>query len=166
MTEHSSVIFVFFFLAEYSSILLMCILTASLFLGGYLLDYTWLVDLYVYLVQFIDFDYWLELNTARAVSPGSFALSPGAEGLISGLILGVKSSALVFTFIWVRASLPRIRFDQLMSFCWTVLLPLLFAFIVLVPCLLFSFDAFVVDGLSLLALPFLATNIRLKSLIS
>jgi NADH-ubiquinone oxidoreductase chain 1 len=38
MTEHAAVIFVFFFLAEYSSILLMCILTASLFLGGYLLD--------------------------------------------------------------------------------------------------------------------------------
>jgi NADH-ubiquinone oxidoreductase chain 1 len=37
MTEHAAVIFVFFFLAEYGSILLMCILTSSLFLGGYLL---------------------------------------------------------------------------------------------------------------------------------
>jgi NADH-ubiquinone oxidoreductase chain 1 len=158
MTEHSAVVFVFFFLAEYASILLMCILTSSLFLGGYLMDFTWLVDIYVYLVQFIDFDYWLELTTARAVSPGSFALFPGAEGLISGLVLGIKSALLVFTFIWVRASLPRIRFDQLMSFCWTVLLPLLFAFIVFVPCILFSFDAFVVDGFSLLALPFFALS--------
>jgi len=40
MTEHAAVVFVFFFLAEYGSILLMCILTSILFIGGYLLfDY-------------------------------------------------------------------------------------------------------------------------------
>jgi NADH-ubiquinone oxidoreductase chain 1 len=37
MTEHAAVVFVFFFLAEYGSILLMCILTSILFIGGYLL---------------------------------------------------------------------------------------------------------------------------------
>jgi NADH-ubiquinone oxidoreductase chain 1 len=52
---------------------------------------------------------------------------------------------LVFLFIWVRASFPRIRFDQLMSFCWTVLLPLLFAFIILIPCILFQFDIFILN---------------------
>jgi NADH-ubiquinone oxidoreductase chain 1 len=36
MTEHAAVVFVFFFLAEYGSIVLMCILTSILFLGGYL----------------------------------------------------------------------------------------------------------------------------------
>ena len=40
MTEHAAVIFVFFFLAEYASIVLICILNTMLFLGGYLLDYT------------------------------------------------------------------------------------------------------------------------------
>jgi NADH-ubiquinone oxidoreductase chain 1 len=43
-------------------------------------------------------------------------------------------------FIWVRASFPRIRYDQLMSFCWTVLLPLVIAFIILVPCILSTFN--------------------------
>ena len=38
MTEHAAVIFVFFFLAEYASIVLMCTLTSILFLGGYLYD--------------------------------------------------------------------------------------------------------------------------------
>src|SRR5919197_1848133 len=38
MTEHAAVIFVFFFLAEYASIVLICILTSILFLGGYLLN--------------------------------------------------------------------------------------------------------------------------------
>ncbi|VTT60909.1 unnamed protein product [Fusarium fujikuroi] len=39
MTEHAAVIFVFFFLAEYASIVLMCIFTSILFLGGYLLEF-------------------------------------------------------------------------------------------------------------------------------
>jgi len=42
MTEHAAVIFVFFFLAEYASIVLICILNAILFFGGYLLDYTFI----------------------------------------------------------------------------------------------------------------------------
>jgi len=54
MTEHAAVIFVFFFLAEYASIVLMCILTTILFLGGYLLDYTFLL----YILQEIDYDYF------------------------------------------------------------------------------------------------------------
>ena len=54
------------------------------------------------------------------------------------VLLGIKSSTMVFIFIWVRASFPRIRFDQLMSFCWTVLLPLLFAFIIWIPCHMYA----------------------------
>jgi NADH-ubiquinone oxidoreductase chain 1 len=62
------------------------------------------------------------------------------EGLYYGLSLGIKSCVMIFIFIWARASFPRIRFDQLMSFCWTVLLPIIFAFIILIPCILYSFD--------------------------
>jgi NADH-ubiquinone oxidoreductase chain 1 len=62
------------------------------------------------------------------------------EGLLYGFNLGLKSAAFVFIFIWVRASFPRIRFDQLMAFCWTVLLPVLFALIILIPCVLYSFN--------------------------
>ena len=47
---------------------------------------------------------------------------------------------MIFVFIWVRASFPRIRFDQLMSFCWTVLLPLVIAFVVLLPCIVYRLD--------------------------
>jgi NADH-ubiquinone oxidoreductase chain 1 len=60
------------------------------------------------------------------------------DGLISSLMLGIKSCLLIFVFIWARASLPRIRFDQLMSYCWTVLLPIVIAFIILVPCIVYS----------------------------
>jgi NADH-ubiquinone oxidoreductase chain 1 len=62
------------------------------------------------------------------------------EGFIYGISLGLKSSIMIFIFIWVRASFPRIRFDQLMSFCWTILLPLIIAFILLVPCIQYSFE--------------------------
>jgi NADH-ubiquinone oxidoreductase chain 1 len=66
--------------------------------------------------------------------------SPLLEGLLSGLTLGVKSSAMIFIFIWVRASFPRIRYDQLMSFSWTILLPIVIAFIVIIPCIVYSFE--------------------------
>jgi NADH-ubiquinone oxidoreductase chain 1 len=60
------------------------------------------------------------------------------DGLISSLMLGFKSCLMIFVFIWARASLPRIRFDQLMSYCWTVLLPIIIGFIILIPCLVYS----------------------------
>jgi NADH-ubiquinone oxidoreductase chain 1 len=60
--------------------------------------------------------------------------------LLSSIMLGIKSSIMIFIFIWARASLPRIRFDQLMSFCWTVLLPIIVAFIIITPCILYCID--------------------------
>ena len=129
MTEHAAVIFVFFFLAEYASIVLICILTTILFLGGYLLDYTFLL----YILQEIDYDY-LYTDTLEVFS------WPLIEGMFFGLTLGLKACIMIFVFIWVRASFPRIRFDQLMSFSWTILLPIVIAFIVLVPCVIYSFD--------------------------
>jgi len=145
MTEHAAVVFVFFFLAEYGSILLMCILTSILFLGGYLLGFNllswffWINNVWAYIFD-IDWVLSAEYNNLK------FIVSAFAEsGLFSSLILGAKSSLLVFIFIWVRASFPRIRFDQLMSFCWTVLLPLLFALIILLPCALYVFDIFVLN---------------------
>jgi NADH-ubiquinone oxidoreductase chain 1 len=53
-------------------------------------------------------------------------------------MLGFKSCLMIFVFIWARASLPRIRFDQLMSYCWTVLLPIIIAFIIVMPCVVYS----------------------------
>ena len=145
MTEHAAVVFVFFFLAEYSSILLMCILTSIFFMGGYLVSYDiiYLFDKFNYIWGYIlDIDL---ISWYGNIKLQALLKNPFMNGLFSGLILGLKSSILVFVFIWVRASFPRIRFDQLMSFCWTVLLPLLFAFIILIPCVLFQFNAFLIN---------------------
>ena len=143
MTEHAAVVFVFFFLAEYGSIVLMCILTSILFLGGYLLiDYSWILttlDKIFSNILFIDWFFHLR-NILENISD-----NPILEGLIYGLSLGFKSSIMIFVFIWVRASFPRIRFDQLMGFCWTVLLPVVFAIIILMPCILYSYNSLPVN---------------------
>lgn len=146
MTEHSSVIFVFFFLAEYTSLVLMCILTTLLFLGGYNLN----LDLLSSVIN--QFTIWFNLSTYstdhvlynESINDSVFNYDylgvTLLQGLTDGTILAVKTSILIFTFIWVRASFPRIRYDQLMSFCWTVLLPIVVALIILIPCIIFSFD--------------------------
>jgi len=128
MTEHAAVIFVFFFLAEYASIVLICILISILFVGGYLLNIKFLI----YLIQCIDFEFYT--NQENIIS------NPLMIGLFYGTILAFKTCIMIFVFIWVRASLPRIRYDQLMSYCWTILLPIVIAFIILIPCIIYSFE--------------------------
>ena len=127
MTEHSASIFVFFFLAEYASIVLICILNSILFLGGYLciIPVNLIIDV---------------LNTILGVD-SSILEEIFVNISSSPLNLAVKTTFLVFVFIWVRASFPRIRFDQLMSVCWTVLLPLIIAYVVLLPCVVYGLDA-------------------------
>ena len=135
MTEHSAVIFVFFFLAEYASIVLICIFTSILFLGGYLKIFS--LDFLIngfFLFDIFNIDFFKNIYTEANIN----LINTLLDGLISSLMLGLKSCFLIFVFIWARASLPRIRFDQLMSYCWTVLLPIIIAFIILVPCVVYS----------------------------
>jgi NADH-ubiquinone oxidoreductase chain 1 len=89
MTEHAAVIFVFFFLAEYASIVLICILTSILFIGGYLfIDYSYLLYPISYANIHINIDYINILTD-----------NPFVEGLFYGLNLGIKSSIMIFVFI-------------------------------------------------------------------
>jgi len=150
MTEHAAVIFVFFFLAEYGSILLICILISILFLGGYLIPDTLIYIIYIlnyiktYLFIF-DIDLTNQLTLIDEFKMECLQPNSILNSILCSLVLGLKTSMMVFTFIWVRASFPRIRFDQLMTFCWTVMLPILFAYIILIPCILFEFDAFLIN---------------------
>ena len=150
MTEHAAVVFVFFFLAEYGSIVLMCILTSILFLGGYLL----INNLEIFNINIFDCIHFIISNTVEDLNfywkyyyvyTEYFLNNSIVDGLFYGLSLGFKSSIFIFIFIWVRASFPRIRFDQLMAFCWTVLLPILFGLIVLIPCILYSYNIFPIN---------------------
>ncbi len=60
---------------------------------------------------------------------------------------GVKTAILIFLFIWIRASYPRIRYDQLMALLWKSYLPLSLAFVILVSGALVGFNAFPPFGL-------------------
>ncbi len=95
MTEHAAVIFVFFFLAEYGSILLMCILTSILFLGGYLIEFDYSYLLYNY--YYYDSESFLlkDYSLIREELLDSIAFN----GLLSSITLGIKSSIMVFIFI-------------------------------------------------------------------
>jgi NADH-ubiquinone oxidoreductase chain 1 len=90
MTEHSAAIFVFFFLAEYASIVLICIFSSILFLGGYLTLFS--ISYLINIIYFLGFELdFIETNV------NIFTIL--FEGLIYSLILGLKSSFLIFVFI-------------------------------------------------------------------
>jgi NADH-ubiquinone oxidoreductase chain 1 len=154
MTEHAAVIFVFFFLAEYASIILICILISVIFLGGYeffsldrtLIEYISLLTENSIAAEYLSVNdnKLLHFNDSQKYKELLYwrinESYPMLQNLFYGLIISLKSCLLIFAFIWVRASYPRIRFDELMTYCWTILLPLVIGFIILIPCILYSFD--------------------------
>jgi NADH-quinone oxidoreductase subunit H len=94
-TEYSSMKFALFFLAEYANVIVSCTVITTLFLGGWQFPY---------------------LQT--------FGLSPFLTSILQVLTFIIKVCLMIFIFIWVRWSLPRFRYDQLMNLGWKVLLPL------------------------------------------
>lgn len=110
MTEHSSTVFVFFFLAEYASILLMSILTSILFIGGYLhitIPARSVLDSVKFFHLSAIFPYANIIHTFAFID--YIFKNPVGIGLLSGLSLGLKTCFVVFCFIWVRA-LSKINF--------------------------------------------------------
>lgn len=100
-TEYSGMKFGLLYLAEYANILASSAIMATLFLGGW--------DI----IPFIDEAALLGLDPT------------GLPMVLAGHIVFLsKAFVLVFVFIWIRWSLPRFRYDQLMNLGWKVLLPL------------------------------------------
>jgi NADH-ubiquinone oxidoreductase chain 1 len=121
MTEHAAVIFVFFFLAEYASIVLMCLLISILFLGGYNLDFSIISSLAVFLNNI--YDLVLEFLAPTSTEYDSIDVSrfvqhqnelirynvdtyienllsnPKIENIVYALIIGTKTSIMIFVFI-------------------------------------------------------------------
>ncbi|MDH3647431.1 MAG: NADH-quinone oxidoreductase subunit NuoH [Gammaproteobacteria bacterium] len=91
--EYSGIGFALFFLAEYANILLICVLVATMFMGGWLSPFEW----------FLSSDNWL-------AKPSFFWLA-------------AKSSFFLFCFLWFRATFPRYRYDQIMRLGWKVFIP-------------------------------------------
>nr|YP_003204920.1 NADH dehydrogenase subunit 1 [Millerozyma farinosa]CAY39290.1 NADH dehydrogenase, subunit 1 [Millerozyma farinosa] len=60
----------------------------------------------------------------------------------TGTITGLKANFFAFSYIWVRATTPRVRYDKLINLCWMIFLPTLFAFAMFIPSTLFFFDSY------------------------
>jgi NADH-ubiquinone oxidoreductase chain 1 len=101
MTEHSAVIFVFFFLAEYASIILICILNSILFLGGYLFDFNYYLYPYFYLLQFIEGNSYMYLtdneSNFNVIDLDNYSTIIGTA--IGGVVIGLKACIMIFIFI-------------------------------------------------------------------
>jgi len=101
-TEYSSLKFALFYLAEYVNVATVAALATTLFLGGW-----------------------------RAPWPIS-VWSGANSGWVPLIWFLAKVLILMFCFVWLRGSLPRVRYDQLMTFGWKVLIPFSLAWILMV----------------------------------
>jgi NADH-quinone oxidoreductase subunit H len=97
-TEYSGMRFAFFFIAEYANMILVSCVAAALFLGGW-----------------------------NAPYPGTLLGAIGLDSIawIENVVwFAAKVYFFLFLFFWLRATLPRLRYDQLMRFGWKVMLPI------------------------------------------
>ena len=100
-TEYSGFRFAMFFLAEYINMFNMCAITATFFLGG-----------------------WLGPTFSGFLPPFISAFMPA-------FWLGAKTFSLLFIYVWIRATLPRLRYDQLMELGWKRLIPISLVWLIL-----------------------------------
>lgn len=102
-TEYSALKFALFFMAEYINMFTVSVMCTVLFLGG-----------------------WYVPGLSHIFEVGSIPYAA-----ISALAFMAKVCAFLFFYIWIRGTLPRFRFDQLMNFGWKFLLPLALANVIL-----------------------------------
>ena len=112
-TEYSAMKFALFFLAEYINMFTVSMLATTLFLGG-----------------------WNVPFAEDIFGRGTFLF-----GLVSAIGFLVKVIFFLFLYIWLRGTLPRFRFDQLMNFGWKILLPLALLSIFITATLIFFFPS-------------------------
>lgn len=98
-TEYSALKFALFFMAEYVNMFTVSVMCTVLFLGG-----------------------WYVPGLSHLFEPGSIPYA-----VVSLVAFIGKICAFLFFYIWVRGTLPRFRFDQLMNFGWKFLLPVALA---------------------------------------
>jgi NADH-quinone oxidoreductase subunit H len=106
-TEYSAMRFALFFLAEYAGMITTSAVCVALFFGGW------------------DFP-GLRGDAAHPEVTASFIIC-----LLRTVVFLVKTLAIIFVFMWVRWSLPRFRFDQLMMLAWRGLIPISLSLLVM-----------------------------------
>jgi NADH-quinone oxidoreductase subunit H len=141
-TEYSSMKFAAFFMAEYANMITITAMTTVLFLGGWQplfspsLGSNFVPTLIFAIAGLISLSHGL--NPARRKDRLTlpvfavlffglavlFLIPMLREALLPLFWFASKTGFLLFTFIWVRGTLPRFRYDQLMAFAWKFMFPL------------------------------------------
>lgn len=139
-TEYSSMLFAAFFTAEYGHIVTSCMVGSLVFLGGWHPLIPGAVGNFVPTIVhwfFAAICFWHAMQPARKWDKytfpvvgavlfglGAIFLIPAVQPVLVPLFWFLaKTGFLVFTFIWIRGTLPRFRYDQLMRFAWTFMFP-------------------------------------------
>jgi len=141
-TEYSSFKFAMFFMAEYANMITVSCLATILFFGGWLSPFpdswTWTQFLPGALLLltgiYTAYDAAMRMRgiariqlgvvTLLALGLGVLCLLPGVMPVIQGPFWFLaKVLTFLFFYVWTRGTLPRFRYDQLMSFGWKLLLP-------------------------------------------
>ncbi len=149
-TEYSSFKFAMFFMAEYANMITVSCLATILFLGGWLSPFpdTWTWQNYLPgagLLMLAAYCAWNTVSEMRGIARLQLAVvtllaggggliclyPPIAAGIQGPFWFTTKILAILFFYIWMRATLPRFRYDQLMSFGWKLLLPVSLANLVI-----------------------------------
>jgi len=102
-TEYSGMKFSLFFIAEYANMITVSAVTVTLFFGGWGIPFT----------------AWDETGT-------------WLPALVTFALFGLKVFLFIFLFMWIRWTLPRFRYDQLMALGWKLLVPVLLAYVMLI----------------------------------
>ena len=105
--EYSGMAFAMFFLAEYMNLILISILCSIMFFGGWLSPFQGTI-----------------IDSYLLFIPGFFWLS-------------IKTLVFIFIFLWLRATLPRYRYDQIMRLGWKVFLPITFFWLTIIGVLIY-----------------------------
>jgi NADH-quinone oxidoreductase subunit H len=142
-TEYASFKFAMFFIAEYTSMITVSCLCTIMFFGGWLSPFpaSWTFAHYLPSVILIPFGLWVIMDgvryetifgrlvlpavgTAIAAIGLAFIVLPAVNEFIQGPFwLLSKILLFLFVYVWMRGTLPRFRYDQLMAFGWKLLLP-------------------------------------------
>jgi NADH-quinone oxidoreductase subunit H len=105
--EYSGMMFAVFFLAEYANMILISVISSLVFMGGWLSPF--------------NFAFIRDMG-----APVAWLAAPGIWWLLA------KVAFLMFVFLWVRASFPRYRYDQIMRLGWKVFIPITLVWIAVV----------------------------------
>jgi NADH-quinone oxidoreductase subunit H len=143
-TEYSSMRFALFFLAEYAGMITTSAVLVALFFGGWHIP--WL--------EWVPFFAQTPSGADKSVTTSLFVC------IFRALIFFTKTILVLFVFMWVRWSLPRFRFDQLMDIAWRGLIPITLALTAGTALLVYFSGGETLDGVGgATALLFVAMNV-------